>query len=231
MSTVATSPKITPLQLWLDAGNVTASWLAVELNLPKATVLTLAKGQTDRIAMDSLRVIRDYTKLNYEQIFCDTSLEAESASEKPFMAGDTRINKMLLAIETHLHQHTQKELQCYIGDDFTCSNELNQHADVTDRCLSFEQMCAINETNKNNLTNALLSATWLNLDGRLVQHCRLLLVHWITVRVDPYGTVTKNYTSLFLRLEKATGDMADDELPKIKRWWWRIPSEFGQPAM
>jgi hypothetical protein len=96
--------------------------------------------------------------------------------------------------------------------------------------LSFEAMCKANENNDNNITNTLLSASWINLDGREVQHCKLLFVHWLTTGVDPYGTVTKNYTSLFLRLVRGTGDMADDELPQIRRWWWRIPTEFPQPT-
>ena len=92
-------------------------------------------------------------------------------------------------------------------------------------------MCKANENNDNNITNTLLYASWINLDGREVQHCKLLFVHWLTVSVDPYGTVTKNYTSHFLKLVRATGDMGDDEWPQIRRWWWRIPSELPQPPM
>ena len=229
MGKVATSPQITPLQLWLDGKDMTASSLAIELNLPKNTVLKLAKGHTDRIAMDSLRAIRDYTQLNYEQVFGDEP-DAES-TVTPHLSGDPRIDTMLYAIQTHLHQHTQNELRCYIGDDFTCSGEGFQGQHVTHRCLSFEQMVKANENNDSNVSNAVLSASWINLDGCLVQHCRLLFVHWLTVSVDRNGTVTKCYTSLFLDLEKATGDMADDELPKIKRWWWRVPNEFPQPPV
>ena len=111
-----------------------------------------------------------------------------------------------------------------------CSGESFQGEHVTRRCLSFDAMCKSNENNDNNMTNTWLSASWINLDGRQIHHSKLLFTHWLTTGVDHHGTVTKNYTSLFLRLVRGTGDMADDELPQIKRWWWRIPTEFPQPT-
>jgi hypothetical protein len=224
--------RITPLQRWLDDHDMTPTSLAVELAIPKETTLALASGSTERISLKYLQAIQVYTQLDFKHL---VSFEQYKPSgeviAKPSLSGDARIDTMLKQIEKHLHQHTQHELQPYIADDFICSGESYQGEDVTRRCLSFAAMCKANENNDNNITNTLLSASWINLDGREVQHCKLLFVHWMTTGVDPYGTVTKNYTSLFLRLVCPTADMADDELPQIKRWWWRIPSEFPQPPM
>jgi hypothetical protein len=222
--------RITPLQRWLDDHDMTPTSLAVELAIPKETTLALASGSTERISLKYLKAIQHYTQLDFKYLVSSEQYRPSGeVIAKPSLSGDVRIDTMLKEIAQHLHQHTEVELQPYIADDFTCSGESYQGS-VTRRCLSFEAMCKANENNDNNITNTLLSASWINLDGREVQHCKLLFVHWLTTGVDPYGTVTKNYTSLFLRLVRGTGDMADDELPQIRRWWWRIPTEFPQPT-
>jgi hypothetical protein len=223
--------RITPLQRWLDDHQVTSTSLAVELAIPKETTLALASGSTERISLKYLQAIQDYTQLDYKYLVdSDEYGPSGKMVAKPLLSGDVRIDTMCKAIEKHLHQHTQHELSCYIADDFICSGESFQKEDVTRRCLSFAAMCKSNDNNDNGMTNTLLSASWINLDGCLVTHCNLLFVHWLTTSVDPHGTVTKNYTSLFLQLVRPTGDMADDELPQIRRWWWRIPTEFPQPT-
>jgi DNA-binding Xre family transcriptional regulator len=223
--------RITPLQRWLDDHQMTSTSLAVELAIPKETTLALASGSTERISLKYLQAIQDYTQLDYKYLVdSDEYGPSGKMVAKPLLSGDVRIDTMCKAIEKHLHQHTQHELSCYIDDDFMCSGESFQKETVTRRCLSFDAMCKSNENNDNNMTNTWLSASWINLDGRLIIHSKLLFTHWLTTGVDPYGTVTKNYTSLFLRLVRGTGDMADDELPQIRRWWWRIPTEFPQPT-
>tara|TARA_R100001163_G_C5007926_1_gene154800 strand:- start:229 stop:927 length:699 start_codon:yes stop_codon:yes gene_type:complete len=222
--------EITPLQRWLDDHQMTSTSLAIELNIPKETALALASGDMERISLKYLQAIRDYTKLKYRNLVDPANYGREPIA-KPSLSGDVRIDTMCKAIEKHLHQHTQHELLPYIHDDFICSGESYQRENVTRRCLSFEQMCKSNDNNLSNMTNTWLSATWINLDGRLITHSKLLFTHWETTGVDPHGTVTKNYTSLFLRLVNCTADMADDELPQIRRWWWRIPTEFPQPPM
>jgi len=224
--------RITPLQHWLDDHQMTPTSLAVELAIPKETTLALASGSTERISLKYLHAIQNYTQLDYKYLVSyDEYKPSSEVIAKPLLSGDARIDTMLRQIEKHVHQHTEAELLPYMADDFTCSGESYQRKNVTNRCLSFAAMCKANENNDNNITNTLLYASWINLDGREVQHCKLLFVHWLTVSVDPYGTVTKNYTSHFLKLVRATGDMADDELPQIRRWWWRIPSELPQPPM
>jgi len=226
------SRQITPLQRWLDDHDMTPTSLAVELTIPKETTLALASGSTERISLKYLQAIQNYTQLDFKYLVrYDEYKPSGEVIAKPSLSGDARIDTMLKQIEKHLHQHTQAELLPYIADDFICSGESYQGEDVTRRCLSFAAMCKANENNDNNITNTLLSGSWINLDGCLVTHCTLLFVHWLTVSVDPYGTVTKNYTSLFLQLVRSTGDMADDALPQIERWWWRIPTEFPQPPM
>jgi hypothetical protein len=223
--------RITPLQRWLDEHQMTSTSLAIELAIPKETTLALASGSTERISLKYLQAIQNYTQLDYKNLVgVDPDAALKQTSAEPSLSGDVRIDTMCKAIEKHLHQHTQHELLPYIHDDFICSGESYQREHVTRRCLSFEQMCKSNDNNLSNMTNTWLSATWINLDGRLITHSKLLFTHWLTTGVDPYGTVTKNYTSLFLRLVRGTGDMADDELPQIKRWWWRIPTEFPQPT-
>ena len=222
---------ITPLQRWLDDHDMTPTSLAVELAIPKETTLALASGSTERISLKYLEAIQIYTKLDYQYLVSSEQYRPSGEMiAKPSLSGDERIDTMLHAIQTHLHQHTQTELLPYIADDFICSGEAFQGAHVTRRCLSFDAMCRSNENNDSNITNTVLSASWINLDGCLVIHCKLLAVHWLTVGVDPHGTVTKNYTTLFLDLVKPTAELSDDELPQIRRWWWRIPTEFGQPT-
>ena len=223
--------RITPLQRWLDEQDMTSTSLAIELNIPKETALALASGSTERISLKYLQAIHNYTQLDYK--FLISSEQYRPSGQliaKPSLSGDARIDTMLKEIEKHLHQTTQAKLLLYMADDFICSGESFQKEHVTRRCLSFEAMCKSNDNNDNGLTNTLLSASWINLDGCLVTHCKLLIVHWLTTSVDPHGTVTKNYTSLFLQLVRPTGDMADDELPQIRRWWWRVPTEFAQPT-
>ena len=223
---------ITPLQRWLDDHDMTPTSLAAELAIPKETTLALASGSTERISLKYLEAIQIYTQLDYKYLVSyDEYKPSGEVIAKPSLSGDARIATMLKEIEKHLHQHTQAELLPYIADNFICSGESYQGKHVTNRCLSFDAMCKSNDNNHNSMTNTLLSATWINLNGREVQHCNLLFVHWLTTGVDPHGTVTKNYTSLFLRLVCPTADIADDELPQIKRWWWRIPTEFPQPPM
>ncbi len=224
--------QITPLQRWLDDHQMTSTSLAIELNIPKETALALASGDMERITLKYLQAIQNYTQLDYKNLVgVDPDAASEQTSAEPSLSGDVRIDTMCKAIEKHLHQHTQHELSCYIDDDFMCSGESFQGEHVTRRCLSFDAMCKSNDNNTNNMTNTWLSATWINLDGRQIQHSKLLFTHWETTAVDPHGTITKNYTSLFLRLVCGTGDLADDELPQIRRWWWRIPTEFPQPPL
>ena len=222
--------EITPLQRWLDDHRMTSTSLAIELNIPKETALALASGDMERISLKYLQAIKNYTKLKYRNLVDPNDYGREPIA-KPSLSGVVRIDTMCRAIEKHLHQHTQHKLSCYIHDDFMCSGESFQGEHVTRRCLSFDAMCKSNDNNDNNMTNTWLSASWINLDGRQIAHSKLLFTHWLTTAVDPHGTVTKNYTSLFLRLVRGTGDMADDELPQIRRWWWRIPTEFPQPPM
>jgi hypothetical protein len=210
---------------------MTPTSLAAEIAIPKETTLALASGSTERISLKYLQAIQNYTQLDYEFLVGSEQYSPTGQlMAKPSLSGDARIDTMLKEIEKHLHQPTQAKLLLYIADDFVCSGESYQGEHVTRRCLSFAAMCKSNDNNDNGMTNTLLSASWINLDGSLVTHCNLLFVHWLTVSVDPYGTVTKNYTSLFLQLVCATGDLADDELPQINRWWWRIPTEFPQPT-
>ena len=212
---------------------MTPTSLAVELAIPKQTTLALASGSTERISLKYLNAIQNYTQLDYQYLVGSEQYQPSGELQlvaKPSLSGDVRIDTMLVAVKKHLHQHTQAMLRPYIADDFVCSGESYQGEHVTRRCLSFEAMCKANDNNDNNITNTVLSASWINLDGRLVQHCRLLLVHWLGVSVDPLGIVTKAYTSLFLNLVKPTGELADDELPQIRQWWWRVPSEFAQPT-
>ena len=224
--------QITPLQRWLDDHQMTSTSLAIELNIPKETALALASGDMERITLKYLQAIQNYTQLDYKNLVgVDPDAASEQTSAEPSLSGDVRIDTMCKAIEKHLHQHTQHELSCYIDDDFMCSGASFQGEHVSRRCLSFDAMCKSNDNNTNNMTNTWLSATWINLDGRQIQHSKLLFTHWETTAVDPHGTITKNYTSLFLRLVCGTGDLADDELPQIRRWWWRIPTEFPQPPL
>ena len=223
--------RVTPLQRWLDDNDMTPTSLAAEIAIPKETTLALANGSTERISLKYLEAIQIYTQLDFKFLVSSEQYKPSGALiAKPSLSGDVRIDTMLVAIEKHLHQHTETELRPYIADDFTCSGESYQGEHVTRRCLSFAAMCKANGNNDNNITNTVLSASWINLDGRLVQHCRLLFVHWLTVSVDPLGIVTKAYTSLFLNLVKPTDELADDELPQIRQWWWRVPSELAQPT-
>ena len=224
---------ITPLQRWLDDHDMTPTSLAVELAIPKETTLALASGSTERISLKYLQAIQNYTQIDYHHIVSSEQFAPSGELRlvaDPSLSGDERIDTMLDVIGAHLQRNDENAMAPYIADDFTCSGESYQLAHVTQRCLTFDQMVKSNSNNDDSITNHLIAATWINLDGCPVEQCTLLSTSWMNVGVDPHGTVTKNYTTLFLDLRKPTAELADDELPQIRRWWWRVPTEFGQPT-
>ena len=224
---------ITPLQRWLDDHQMTPTLLSTELAIPKETVLSLANGDTERISLKYLEAIQNYTQLDFRHLI-STEKFAPSGELRlvadPSLSGDERIDTMLDVIATHLQRNDENAMAPYIADDFVCTGEYYQPAHVTQRCLTFDQMIKSNSNNDDSVTNHLIAASWINLDGCPVEQCTLLSTAWTTVSVDLFGTVTKNYTTLFLDLDKPTAELADDELPQIRRWWWRVPTEFGQPT-
>lgn len=224
---------ITPLQRWLDDHDMTPTSLAVELAIPKETTLALASGSTERISLKYLQAIQNYTQIDYHHIVSSEQFAPSGELRlvaDPSLSGDERIDTMLDVIGAHLQRDNEDAMAPYIADDFVCTGESYQPAYVTKRCLTFNQMIKSNSNNDFSVTNHLIAATWINLDGGPVEQCTLLSTAWTTVSVDLFGTVTKNYTTLFLDLVKPTAELADDELPQIRRWWWRVPTEFGQPT-
>jgi len=224
---------ITPLQRWLDDHQMTPTLLSTELAIPKETVLSLANGDTERISLKYLEAIQNYTQLDFRHLI-STEKFAPSGELRlvadPSLSGDGRIDTMLDVIATHLQRNDENPISPYIADDFTCSGESYQPDYITQRCLTFDQMIKSNSNNDDSVTNHLIAASWINLDGCPVEQCTLLSTSWMNVGVDPFGTVTKNYTTLLLEFVKPTAELADGELPQIRRWWWRIPTEFGQPT-
>ena len=77
-----------------------------------------------------------------------------------------------------------------------------------------------------------MTPTSLAVELAIPKETTLALASGSTERISlKYLQAIQNYTSLFLRLVCGTGDLADDELPQIRRWWWRIPTEFPQPPL
>jgi len=229
------TPQITPLQHWLDRKNMTANSLGNLLNIPRETIQSLARGEADRISLNYLASIADATKLSLEAIIeTDKQVDCKIDDEEilpELLGGHPAIDQMLRCIEEHLHQHTESEIGKYASPDFTCSGETYQRALLTQRSMNFQQMSDSNQNNDDSVTNTFLRATWMTLDGELIEDCKVIFCHWLTTSVDPHGTVTKNYTTTFFRLTKSTSELAEKELPQIDRWWWRIPTEFPQPQI
>ena len=231
----------TTLSMWLHTRSMTPTSLAAELNINKDTVINLARGTAKQADLNVLRSISEYTRISVDDM---VRLDDQAVPEpRPSLSGFAVVDEMLESISKHLHQDTEAEMGEWMAPDFLMSGAAYQRENKTRRSLTFEQMCQSNSNNHDKVINTILSATWINFNAQDMADCSTLSSFWSAVAVDEHGTVTKNYTHVYFKLAKTmndlykTGDTMEDgkiaesdERPAIRRWWWRVPAEMGQPV-
>tara|TARA_R100000008_G_C3570165_1_gene161588 strand:+ start:242 stop:976 length:735 start_codon:yes stop_codon:yes gene_type:complete len=221
---MSAEPSNTPLSLWLDAKNMSANQLASLIGVSPNVIYPIVRGDYDRVSKTVITAISNQTGITIRALITGQ----QDASNKKSETGIECIDNMLNDIAEHLHQPTAEQaLTKYIADDFRCSGPAYTDNDLPKQYVTFAEMNLSNNIKSGEVTRhvkvSLKEAHFQNLRAEPIEDCTLIYTINRAFIASNNGSSNANEivdTIAIYELEKSVGQMAENELPKIRSWWW-----------